>query len=267
MQRSVTAHLTAKTQANTSLVFAVAAARNPGYSAFEETLTISVNGTNAALTEVADFHGGRMHTLSLTEPSDLSLEYRAVITGKAQPEEASEADLIRYVRPSRYCESDRLLPTAYAEFGPLRGTHLLDAVREWVGRELSYVSASSRPTDGAVETLLARRGVCRDYAHLVISLLRAKDVPARLAAVYAPGLDPMDFHAVAEAWVDGAWHVVDATAMAPRESLVRVATGRDASDTAFLSTVAGSLQLERITVSAVVNELPLDRRAELVQLR
>ena len=154
-----------------------------------------------------------------------------------------------------------------AEFAGLEGAPLLDAVSSWVGTELSYVPGWSQPTDGAVETLLARQGVCRDYAHLVIALLRALDVPARLAAVYAPGLDPMDFHAVAEAHVGGAWHVVDATALAPRSTLLRISTGRDAADTAFLSSYGGAVTLDAIEVSAVVDVLPSDDMTELVELR
>ena len=94
---------------------------------------------------------------------------------------------------------------------------------------------SSISTDGAVETLLAGRGVCRDYAHLTVALLRALEVPARVAAVYAPGLSPMDFHAVAEAYVDGAWQIVDPTLLAPRDQMLRIATGHDAAAIAFLS--------------------------------
>ena len=70
---------------------------------------------------------------------------------------------------------------------------------------------SSDPIDGAVDTLLAGAGVCRDFAHLVVALLRAVNVPARVVSVYAPGLYPMDFHAVAEAFVEGQWRVVDGT--------------------------------------------------------
>ena len=81
------------------------------------------------------------------------------------------------------------------------------------------------------DTLLAGAGVCRDYAHLVVALLRAVNVPARLVSVYAPGVYPMDFHAVAEAFVEGQWRVVDATLLAPRQSLVRITTGRDTADT------------------------------------
>lgn len=99
----------------------------------------------------------------------------------------------------------------------------------WVGTRLNYVPGSSDPIDGAVDTLLAGERVCRDYAHLVVALLRAVKVPAaRLVSVYAPGVYPMDFHAVAEAFVEGQWRVVDATLLAPRQTLVRIATGRDA---------------------------------------
>ena len=114
---------------------------------------------------------------------------------------------------------------AHAEFGGIPDPRdLLAAVSSWVGTRLAYVPGSSRPTDGAVETLLQRQGVCRDYAHLVIALLRGLDVPARLTAVYAPGLEPMDFHAVAEAAIDGTWYAVDATLLAPRSSLLRICT-------------------------------------------
>ena len=118
---------------------------------------------------------------------------------------------------------------------------------------------SSRPTDGAVATLMAGEGVCRDFAHLTCSLLRANDVAARVASVYAPGSSPMDFHAVTEALVDGRWVVIDPTGLAPRQSLVRIATGSDAADTAFLSTVGGRVDLTGIQVTAVAEpELPFD---------
>ncbi len=151
--------------------------------------------------------------------------------------------------------------------GILQPAELLPAISSWVGTQLSYVPGSSRPTDGAVQTLLQRQGVCRDYAHLVIALLRALDVPARLTSVYAPGLDPMDFHAVAEAAIGGVWYVVDATLLAPRRSLVRICTGRDAADTAFLSSYRGNVELLDLEVWAVVNgDLPDDNVGELVTL-
>jgi transglutaminase-like putative cysteine protease len=115
-----------------------------------------------------------------------------------------------------------------------------------VGTRLNYVPGSSDPIDGAVDTLLAGAGVCRDFAHLVVALLRTVKVPARLVSVYAPGLSPMDFHAVAE----GQWRVVDATLLAPRQTLVRITTGRDAADTAFLDNHKGAITLNDFAVTA-----------------
>jgi hypothetical protein len=93
------------------------------------------------------------------------------------------------------------------------------------------------------------------------------DVPARLTAVYAPGLHPMDFHAVAEAAIGGIWYAVDATLLAPRSSLLRICTGRDAADTAFLSTYGGEARLLWTSVSASVDgELPDDDVFSLVTL-
>ncbi|MEA5456613.1 transglutaminase family protein [Sinomonas sp. JGH33] len=257
MLRTVGARLSFTTVARTKVAMAVAAARNPGYDSFDESLSIAAGGEPVPWRELTDGHGGRFHVFELEEPSDVEVEYRATVGGRAEPEPVDEMTLIRYVRPSRYAESDRLLPTSYGQFGSLAGAELVAAVRAWVHEQLAYVAGSSRGTDGAVETLLHRRGVCRDYAHLAIALLRGKDVPARLTAVYAPGLEPMDFHAVAEAFVDGAWHIVDPTGLAPRTGMLRITSGRDSSDTAFLSTVGGSLVLRRLSVSAEADaELP-----------
>ncbi|MDI3242539.1 transglutaminase family protein [Arthrobacter sp. AL08] len=267
MKRSVATRMAFNTVAGTKVALAVAVARNAGFEGFEESLSVTSAGAEVPLTEVPDHHGGRFHYMEFAQPAEVLVEYSATVTGFALPEEPRLMELIRYVRPSRYAESDRLLPTAYAEFGGQQGAELVHAVRNWVFSELRYISGSSRGTDGAVETLLHRRGVCRDFAHLAVALLRAKDVPARLAAVYAPGLSPMDFHAVAEAHLDGAWRVIDPTGLAPRESMLRITAGRDSSDTAFLSTVGGSLSLTQLSVTAVVDgDLPAEDPAKLVTL-
>ena len=106
---------------------------------------------------------------------------------------------------------------------------------------------------------MAGAGVCRDYAHLTVALLRALNIPARAVAVYAPGCTPMDFHAVTEAIIDGDWVVVDATGLAPRAGFVRIATGRDAADIAFLENHGGSITLNSYWVSASSPDpLPVD---------
>ena len=198
----------------------------------------------------------------------IRLNYRATVTAEAPRATEGVGDQLTYLRPSRYCESDRLTGFAARHFRNITAPlDVLAAVSSWVGTQLEYVPGSSGPTDGAVDTLLAGRGVCRDFAHLAIALLRAMEIPARLVAVYAPGLAPMDFHAVAEAWVAGSWFVIDPTLLAPRRSLVRLATGRDAADTAFLSSYGGSVALDAVTVSAITSgDLPMDTVDELVCL-
>ncbi|MDX6322740.1 MAG: hypothetical protein QOF52_2598 [Propionibacteriaceae bacterium] len=264
MKRTVSAYLDVQLAGQTKMVYSVAAAK--GLTLESESLSIMVNGSSVQPVEIADAHGTRLHQL-VADGGQVTLNYNAVVVGQADPPPVFDLDLITYLRPSRYCESDTLGPTAASEFGGLLGMDLLSAVRDWVAEKLVYVTGSSLPTDGAVRTLMARQGVCRDFAHLSIALLRALNVPARLAAVYAPGLSPMEFHAVAEAFVDGGWYVVDATGLAPRQSLLRVATGRDAADTAFLTNYWSGLQLTGLEVTAVVDDFPSDDGRELVQLR
>ena len=264
MQRSVFAHIDATVDLDTTVLFSIAAAQGADF--VSETIEYRLDGRLIVPEVIFDLHGTRLHQFDVTA-GGFSARYEAVVDGEAPPATVDPIDLIRYLRPSRYCESDTLAPTALGEFRGLFGRDLLEAVSSWVGSELSYVPGSSAPTDGAVQTLLLRKGVCRDYAHLVIALLRALDVPARLVSVYAPGLYPMDFHAVAEAYVEGGWHVVDATTLAPRQSLLRIATGRDAADTAFLTNHGGNLVLDHLEVSAVVDTLPNDDLTQLVRLR
>lgn len=263
MKRDVGAHITLTVTQPAELIFSMAVA--DGADLASERILFSLDGAAVEAEELVDSHGTRLHRVEVGM-GELEASYTATVLGRSAEEELIPTDLIRYLRPSRYCESDTLAPTAGAEFTGLEGVDLLDAVSSWVGTRLAYVSGSSLPTDGAVRTLLARQGVCRDYAHLCVALLRARNVPARLVSVYAPGLSPMDFHAVAEAYVDGAWHVVDATTLAPRNSMLRIATGRDASDTAFLTTQRGGVDFRSLEVTAVVDELPNDDVTALVRL-
>jgi transglutaminase-like putative cysteine protease len=266
-RRHVSAHLEIEVHEPLEMVLQLAVADMPG-TGRRESLTITRDGEESlAATEVVIAGEGRAHMLT-ARPGRMVVEYRATVEGRADPPAVTQADRLTYLRPSRYAESDQLVAVAHAEFAGISGTPgLLAAVSSWVGTRLRYVPGSSGPTDGAVHTLLRRQGVCRDYAHLVVALLRALDVPARLVAVYAPGLEPMDFHAVAEALVDGCWRVVDATLLAPRASLVRIATGRDAADTAFLSMYGGAATLVGIEVMAVLDgELPDDDVTRLMTI-
>ena len=263
MKRDVSSRIALNITEPAELVFAVAVSRH--YSPASETLTATGGGQPLEVEELLDAHGTRLHRV-LAPVGDFVMEYAAAV-GDGEPAAGDDVERLVYLRQSRYAESDAMAPTAAAEFRGIEGaTQILAAVSSWVGTRLSYVPGSSLPTDGATRTLLARQGVCRDYAHLCIALLRGLGIPARMVAVYAPGLHPMDFHAVAEAWIDDSWRAVDATTLAPRSSLVRIATGRDAADTAFLTVVSGRADLVDVTVGATADALPDDDLDRLVSI-
>jgi transglutaminase-like putative cysteine protease len=258
MKRDVASRIELSVTEPAELVFSMAVSGH--HTPVTEHITFTLDGQPLTFESVPDSHGTRLQKVQ-SPVGRLVTTYDASIVGEAAATVANATDLITYRRPSRYAESDALGPTAITD-----PAELLASVSSWVGTHLSYVSGSSLPTDGAIRTLLARQGVCRDYAHLTVALLRALNVPARLVSVYAPGLFPMDFHAVAEAWVEDGWYVVDATTLAPRSTLVRIATGRDAADSAFLTTTSGRVDLVDMQVMAVVDELPDDDLDQLVRM-
>lgn len=163
------------------------------------------------------------------------------------------AEAIPYLFPSRYCESDRLSQFVSDTFGTAGDGSQVQDMANWLCDHLAYTPGASTAETTAVDTFLSRRGVCRDYAHLMIAFARAAGIPARAVSVYAPGLDPQDFHAVVEVFLDGAWHLVDAARMAPEEHFVRIATGRDATDISFM-TIFGSAMLVSQQVNAFAVE-------------
>lgn len=266
MKRDVSAYLDVDVTEASTLEFQIAVAPHPGTDVWEA-LSFTLDGQPVDAQEISGAHGTRIHKLH-AGVGKLEVSYSATIYGNTEPAPVSDYDLSLYLRPSRYAEADKFFGFAATEFGSYAPSEkLLAEVSSWVGARLSYVPGSSDPIDGAVDTLLAGAGVCRDYTHLVVALLRAVNVPARLVAVYAPGCDPMDFHAVAEAFVEGQWRVVDATCLAPRSTLVRIATGRDAADTAFLDNHGGSIILNNTVVGAVVDgPLPFDDITQLVSI-
>jgi len=264
VERHLAAHLEAALAGRCEIVWSVAAAAD--VPLHEEHLEVTVDGRPVAPTEVAGPHGARLHRM-VAEGSRVVFDYRAEVDGRAPAAAVDPVDPITYLRPSRYCESDRIGPTAWQQFAGRRGQAAVAAVTDWVHDRISYVGGSSRGTDSAVDTLLARRGVCRDFGHLTIALLRALNVPARYVSCWAPGLRPMEFHAVVEAYVDDRWVLLDPTRKAPRESMVRIATGRDAADTAFITNRWATLTLDRCEVSATTaGPLPTDDHHDVVTL-
>lgn len=263
--RHVSARLDLSVNATADMVLSIAPALP--YDLRAEKLELVINGSTMTYEEVAGPAGARLHVAKGLPVGRLTVTYEAEIAGGLTPAEVAPLDEIEFVRPSRYCDSDRLLAVAQAELGQVSGRDLLLAARDWANTHLAYVSGSSRPVDSALDTYLTRQGVCRDFAHLVITFLRAHNVPARLVSVYAPGLSPMDFHAVVEAAADNQWWILDATGLAPRSPMVRVATGADTADTAFLSVTRGFVALHSVEVTATIDgDLPTEDPTAFVAL-
>jgi transglutaminase-like putative cysteine protease len=165
-------------------------------------------------------------------------------------------EVLRYLMPSRYCESDIMSRAAQQQFGHLpHGLSRVRAIESWIHESIYYLPGFSNSTTTAREVFVQRAGVCRDFAHLGITLCRALNIPARLVVGYvyfqAP---PQDFHAVFEAWLEDRWVIFDPTKMAPIDRLVRVGTGRDAKDVAF-ATIFGNVQMLRKELTVDEGEL------------
>ncbi|HEY9851730.1 MAG TPA: transglutaminase family protein [Leptolyngbyaceae cyanobacterium] len=157
-------------------------------------------------------------------------------------------ETLRYLYPSRYCQSDRLFGLVQSEFSHLYpGYSRVTAICNWIYEKVTYLSGSSDSQTSAYDTAMERKGVCRDFAHLGIALCRALNIPARFVSTYAYKLNPPDFHACFEAYLGDRWYLFDPTRLVPLDGLVRIGTGRDAADVSF-ATFFGSVQLEQMKI-------------------
>jgi transglutaminase-like putative cysteine protease len=185
----------------------------------------------------------RHHRFS-SAPGPLRVSYQATVElmhriqkGDNVPETVAAgipSEVIPYLYPSRYCESDMLVRLAQHEFGRLQhGFSRVTAICNWIHNNVEYLRGSTNPLTSAYDTATERAGVCRDFAHLAIAFCRAVSIPARFVAGYAYALQPPDFHAYFEAFLDGGWYIFDSTRLAPQTGLIRIGTGHDAADTSF----------------------------------
>lgn len=159
------------------------------------------------------------------------------------------ADVIPYLFPSRYCQSDMLRSEAAKLVNPEDSPYeQVLTIAQWIYENIHYVSGSTNEQSSAIDVLEQRQGVCRDFAHLGITLCRALTIPARYTTAYAYQLEPQDFHACFEVNIGGQWLLFDATGLAPLNGMIRISTGRDASDTAVAS-LFGNIQGTELSVN------------------
>lgn len=166
------------------------------------------------------------------------------------------AAVLQYIYPSRYCQSDRMMDVARNEFGSMApGYARVEAIRHWVQTRTRFQVGSSHAGTSALETYQCATGVCRDFAHLMVSICRALNIPARLATAVDYGADPSmgptDFHCYVETYLGDRWYLFDPSGISPRMGLLRIGTGRDASEVAF-ATIFGTVQwtMPKISIRA-----------------
>ncbi len=213
-----------------------------------ESLIIS---SNPMITRIDDPQGGERRAVFVAQDW-VQVDYSAEIAvaerdtllkgASAVPVAQLPPEVLRHLRPSRYCPSDRFERFVNRQFGDSVGGDRVDAILDWIAENIDYVSAVSDGGTTALDTFVDRAGVCRDFTHLAISLCRASQIPARAVSGYGWRLQPPDMHAVLEVFVGGAWRLADPTRKVLPREFVRVATGRDAADIAFM-TIFGTAQL------------------------
>ncbi len=166
---------------------------------------------------------------------------------KAMPLPMLPGEVTPYVMPSRYCHPEAFFAFVPMQFTELTGGALVMQMAQWISTNFTYDSNASTAATTATDSFHAMAGVCRDYAHVLIAMARSVGIPARMASVYAPGVNPPDFHAVAEVYLQDKWHLVDPTGMAHPTEMVRIGVGRDAAEVSFMTSY-GQMDLLAQTV-------------------
>jgi transglutaminase-like putative cysteine protease len=227
--------------APTTLILNIEALRGPQQQVLSESLVITPS-MQSEPHQARDT--GNLYRRLRLQPGQYDIRYEANIDTQPQmsdprtvwevPVSELPLDVLPYLYPSRYCESDRLGRFAWREFGKMATGHeKVTEVCNWIRQYVDYMSGSSHSGTSAHDTFTDRAGVCRDFAHLGISFCRALGIPARFVSAYGWQLEPQDFHAVFEAYLGGRWYLFDATRLCPLDGIVRIGIGRDAADTAF----------------------------------
>ncbi|CAD5982527.1 putative protein ML0607 [Planktothrix tepida] len=255
MKFKVGCELDYQVSANSTFIFNVNVAKTPNQNILEEYLCLEPDLNHEEyIAPVLDNRYIRINVPS----GNLHLSYQAfvdVIYEETNPTTINEVpiaqlplELLQYIYPSRYCQSDRLMRFAQSEFGDLLPDYSrVTAICNWIYDNVTYLSGSSDQHTSAFDTVTERAGVCRDFAHLGIAFCRSLNIPARFASGYAYKLQPPDFHAYFEAYLGDRWYLFDATRLAPRNGLIRIGTGRDAADIAF-ATIFGMAEMNQMKV-------------------
>lgn len=262
MRFNISSQMEYEVLSDSTLILNVHALRTQHQTVLEESFLIDPYVKSQ---ELISAHGeNRFIRVEIAEPCYLTLKYNALVDNALKSVEAQflddvpigqlDAYILPYLYPSRYCQSDKLYRLANNKFGHIDNAYeKVIELTDWIYRNVEYLNGSTTSQTSAYDTVTEQAGVCRDFAHLGIALCRALTIPARYFTGYAFKLDPPDFHACFEAYLGGEWIIFDATRLTPLNGLVKIASGRDAADTAIAS-IFGNVNCSTITVSCTCAE-------------
>jgi transglutaminase-like putative cysteine protease len=206
----------------------------------------------------------RVFRFEMEENSSIKVTYKATIDNYCEVKDYSnlveipiaqmDNAILPYLYPSRYCQSDKLYRLANNLFGHIENPfQKVLGLTGWINKNVQYLSGSTNAQTSAYDTVTQQQGVCRDFAHLGIALCRALTIPARYFTGYAYKLKPADFHACFEAYLGNEWVLFDATGLVPLNGLIKIASGRDAADTA-IANIFGNVTFTSMLVSCELAE-------------
>ncbi|SFH83070.1 transglutaminase-like domain-containing protein [Planctomicrobium piriforme] len=254
MQFQVFSELEYEASFPSTMILNIHAQRNPSQEIVEEKLTLLpelqseeiVVGENRFLR----VQTGELKNFTIVYEATVDVEYELLSAKQIDPLPISEfsPEVIPYLFPSRYCQSDRLSRLAWDLFGNIKRPYdTVMAITDWIYDNVEYMPGTTNSQTSAYDTVTQRTGVCRDFAHLGIALCRALNIPARYFTGYAYQLDPPDFHALFEAFIGGSWIIFDATRLSSPNGLVKIGNGRDAAEAA-VSSIFGRVEGKSMTV-------------------
>ncbi|RVT97191.1 transglutaminase family protein [Mucilaginibacter limnophilus] len=243
-----------------TLILNIHALRTPNQTVVSEMFTLE---PYIKAEELVSIHGeNRLVRFEVANPGEISIVYTARIDNAYKLVELGDVpetpvhqlptDVLTYLNPSRYCQSDKLFRLANNMFGNIENPfQKVSTLVDWIYNNVQYLSGSTNSQTSAFDTVTEQAGVCRDFAHLGIALCRALTIPARYFTGYAYKLFPADFHACFEAYIGGEWILFDATRLAPLNSMVKIATGRDAADAA-IANIFGDISFNAMQVNCTL---------------
>jgi transglutaminase-like putative cysteine protease len=262
MKLAISSELRYIIRSPSTLILNIHALRSQKQIVLEEALVIEPYVKFEEL--ISPYNENRLIRLEFTKEEEVSVYYKAVVDNhftKIDHTEIIEVPIAQlnssvfpYLYPSRYCQSDKLYRFANNKFGHIYNPFLkVLALTDWIHSNVQYLSGSTNSQTSAYDTVTELAGVCRDFAHLGIALCRALTIPARYFTGYAYKLLPEDIHACFEAYIGNEWILFDATKHVPLNSLVKIATGRDAADSA-IANLFGNIYCKEINVSCTTTE-------------